>query len=101
MHKCVLVKSLLPTRDKGRAVVALTLVHPPHRQKGATMRTMTTAFANSLAMVFTALPAHAAEEDDWKFELTPYIWAVGLKGDVTVKGREGSVDKSFSDLIKY
>ena len=64
------------------------------------MRTMAAAFAVLLAMIFTTLPARA-EEDKWKFEVTPYVWAAGFKGDVTVNGREGSVDKSFSDLVKF
>jgi opacity protein-like surface antigen len=35
----------------------------------------------------------------WNIEFTPYFWAAELKGDATLRGRTGSVDVSFSDII--
>lgn len=64
------------------------------------MKMMATAFATLLAMVFTTVPARA-QEDKWQFEITPYLWAAGFKGDVTVQGRTASIDKSFNDLLQY
>ena len=34
------------------------------------------------------LAASAAEPQGWKIETTPYLWAAGLEGDVTVNGHE-------------
>lgn len=45
-----------------------------------------------------------AEADDslntgWAFEFTPYLWAAGIDGDVTVRGRTANVDMDFNDLV--
>jgi hypothetical protein len=37
-------------------------------------------------------------QDKWEFEVTPYLWMAAMKGDVTLKGIEGRVDMSFSDI---
>jgi len=57
------------------------------------------------AIVLAAAPAFAqagpyAARNQWSFELTPYLWAAGLQGDVEVRNRKASVDASFSDLLK-
>ena len=42
-----------------------------------------------LLVAATASIARAAEEDDpnaWHLTFTPYLWAAGLYGDVTVRG---------------
>jgi opacity protein-like surface antigen len=36
----------------------------------------------------------------WSFEATPYLWAAGLHGDLSARGRSATVDPSFSDLLK-
>jgi len=38
-------------------------------------------------------------DDAWEFQVIPYLWMAGVKGDVTVKGRRASVDTSFSDIL--
>ncbi|MDT8389486.1 MAG: outer membrane beta-barrel protein [Lentisphaeria bacterium] len=43
--------------------------------------------------------AFAADQEGWKFELTPYAWLVGIEGDITVNGTKVDFDKSFSDLF--
>lgn len=43
-------------------------------------------------------PAAFAQEDAWGFEVTPYLWAGGIDGDVTVRGRTVEVDRGFDDL---
>ncbi len=47
----------------------------------------------------TAMPP--IEEPGWNYELTPYLWLAGMKGDVQA-GRlpKTSVDMSFSDVFK-
>ena len=37
--------------------------------------------------------------DEWRFSITPYLWAVGLNGDMTVKGVDSDVDESFGDIL--
>ena len=47
-------------------------------------------------------PAVAAEEkpaeNGWEFHVAPYLWAIAMKGNVTIKGVEADVDLSFSDI---
>jgi hypothetical protein len=59
---------------------------------------MSTALATLLAIGAPVLSAQAAE-DKWKFEITPYLWAAGIEGDVTVNGQTTDVDVSFSDML--
>ena len=57
-----------------------------------------TAIAAGLVLA-AGLAAAAAEPQGWKFELTPYLWAEGLEGDVTINGQEAEFEKEFSDLF--
>lgn len=47
----------------------------------------------------TTLSVHA-QEGDWSFKLTPYIWAAGMDGDVGVGNVSVPVDVKFTDAIK-
>ncbi len=60
-------------------------------------RKLITAIAASV-MLATGLTASAAPEG-WKFEITPYLWAAGLEGDVTLNGQSADFEKSASDLL--
>ena len=56
-----------------------------------------------VAFMLAALaPAVAAEEKPaesaWEFHVAPYLWAIFMNGNVTVKGFEADVDISFSDI---
>jgi hypothetical protein len=56
-----------------------------------------------VAFMLAALaPAVAAEEKPaesaWKFHVAPYLWAIFMDGNVTVKGVEADVDLGFSDI---
>jgi hypothetical protein len=35
----------------------------------------------------------------WELSVTPYLWALALDGDVTVKGIKSSPSVSFSDIL--
>ena len=37
--------------------------------------------------------------DEWRFSITPYLWAIGMNGDMTVKGVESDVDVGFDDIL--
>jgi len=57
-----------------------------------------------VAFLFSPLaPAMAAEEkpdarSGWEFQVAPYLWAIAMDGNVTVKGLEAEVDVSFHDI---
>ncbi len=65
------------------------------------MRTKVRIGAAIMAFLVYALLAGSAWAADggWKFELTPYIWGVGIDGDITVRGTKVEVDAGFDDLI--
>jgi hypothetical protein len=65
--------------------------------------------AAALGIAAAPYAVHAADQDPaffvtakdtWNFEITPYAWLPGLKGDVTVRDINVGVDQSFSDLFK-
>ncbi len=37
--------------------------------------------------------------DEWEYLLSPYLWAVGIDGDVTIAGSTVPLDLSFSDIL--
>ncbi len=61
------------------------------------MKTTTTWIAG--LTLAAGLTASAAEPEGWHFEVTPYLWAAGLEGDVTMNGQKTDFDKSASDLF--
>lgn len=36
---------------------------------------------------------------DWQVKVTPYLWALAVDGNATVKGQKSDVDMSFSDIV--
>jgi hypothetical protein len=62
---------------------------------GASLSVITPARADaSPPDVFTTA------NDVWSFEVVPYAWLPGIKGDITVNGRTADIDQSFSDIFK-
>lgn len=55
----------------------------------------------ALLVLGAASPARAEEDDPsaWHLAFTPYVWAAGIEGDVTVKGVTAHPDASFVDLL--
>jgi len=41
----------------------------------------------------------ASGSDEWNFELTPYLFASGLKGEVGIRGVTADIDMSFNDIM--
>ena len=64
---------------------------------------MSSQSKNSTLIVAVALAVAStsagAADNDWSLELTPYIWAAGIDGDITIRGHTGSIDLKFDDLI--
>jgi len=60
--------------------------------------------AGALVLAMSAKPARAEDAsqggDGWTFHVTPYAWAIAIKGNATVHGQKTDVDASFSDVIK-
>jgi hypothetical protein len=52
-----------------------------------------------LALAMLVAPAWAAEEG-WSFKITPYLWTMGVDGDVGVGPATASVDVDFLDAVK-
>jgi hypothetical protein len=50
-----------------------------------------------LAMAVSTVPA--AEPEGWRCELTPYLWFMGIDGDLTIRGQKADFDKSASDVF--
>jgi hypothetical protein len=51
------------------------------------------------ALLVAGSSAVAGSTDKWQFEATPYLWATGMEGDMTVDGQTIEFDKKFSDII--
>ena len=55
--------------------------------------------AAAIAVAMVASVGHA-RADEWQFSVAPYLWAVGLNGEQTVKGNTSDIDASFIDIIE-
>jgi hypothetical protein len=75
-----------------------------------TTKLAASASALMLAIVTGSSPADAqdakpstmsapADPTPWEVSLTPYLWAVALKGDASVGRVDADVDASFSDIL--
>jgi hypothetical protein len=60
-------------------------------------RLLACLFALTVGTV-SAAQGTAPTSGDWQFEVTPYLFASGLKGDLGVKGVTTNVDVSFEDI---
>lgn len=58
----------------------------------------TVAGAVAVALGFATSTA-SAQESPWSFEISPYLWGVGIDADVKVRDREGKIDQKFSDIV--
>ena len=56
---------------------------------------------DEIASETEAPPEMAAAESpsSWSFLITPYLWAIGIDGSMTVRGNEGDLDMDFSDIL--
>lgn len=68
---------------------------------------MTTPFATlgiaaAAAALLTVAPAMAQEGHDWTWQVTPYVWATGVGGDIRPFAGAPTVsfDTSFSEVLK-
>ncbi len=50
-------------------------------------------------ILLAPVSAVIAQDDKWRFEVTPYFWAAGVDGEATVQGRHVDIDADFDDLF--
>ena len=64
----------------------------------SSIRTIATAVAATLAIA--AAPSAQAQDENWSFEVAPYLWGAGLDTDITIGDRTASVERDFSDIVE-
>ncbi len=42
----------------------------------------------------------ATADSGWRFSLTPYLWATGMEGTQTIRGRELEMNASFDEILE-
>lgn len=67
-----------------------------------TIRTRALPLAAALAIGGAAAAPVAAADHGWSYQITPYVWASGLGGDITpfTGAPTVSISKSFSEILK-
>ncbi|MGQ0565633.1 MAG: hypothetical protein ACT4OK_11255 [Gemmobacter sp.] len=58
--------------------------------------------AGACALLVVSLCPAAAQDDRWQGQITPYVWASGVGGDITPFAGAPTIsfDKSFSDVLE-
>jgi hypothetical protein len=52
-----------------------------------------------LSALLFSVPVQAQDSNDWDWRIAPYLWAMGLKGDLSIGPIGQDIDASFSDLV--
>ena len=50
-------------------------------------------------LLLFATSAWAQESDSWDWKIAPYLWTVGISGDLTIGDIDQDIDVSFSDIL--
>src|SRR5438045_2433239 len=58
----------------------------------------TSAMAQDNTMTLNSSSASSADSDSWQFGVSVPLWAAGITGTGTIKGRQRNVDITFKDL---
>ncbi len=80
------------------ALVVLTPAAAEMAESSATAQTDTAVSNDAAQASASAITANSGNSDVWQFEITPYLFAAGLKGQVGVRGVTADVDMSFGDI---
>jgi len=65
-----------------------------------TSRRGLTALA-ALGLILATATGAKASNDGWSGEITPYFWAPGIKGDVTIRNRTAAPDTNMKDIFDH
>lgn len=79
------------------ATLALMLCHVSSAQERASSRDMESNESSSSE----GRSAAATKDDNWQFELSPYLWFAGAHGTVGILGHNLSVHASPGDLLSH
>jgi hypothetical protein len=52
-----------------------------------------------LVLALFATSVHAQDSDGWDWKITPYLWMVGIDGDLSIGPIDQAIDVSFSDIV--
>ncbi len=52
-----------------------------------------------ILLVLASSSSWAQDADEWDWKIAPYLWAVGMTGDITIGDINQEVDVSFSDIL--
>ncbi len=63
------------------------------------MKSMMLKFKAGFLILFLSAGFAVAQSEEWAFEVTPYLWAGGLTGEVEIAGQKTEFEKSASDLF--
>jgi hypothetical protein len=76
-------------------------MHSTRRSLGPARNWLLGCFIGTAAALATGASAEPppAEEGNWDFAVTPYLWLPAMTGEATVKGRSFEVDTTVSDLF--
>ena len=63
------------------------------------MKTLKTIFLTMMVLFFCINQAYAGESNnEWQYEVTPYLLAAGMNGDIGIHHHTTDLDVSFSDI---
>src|SRR5215467_7109169 len=63
------------------------------------MKRIRSASLAIVVLMLASVSASAEPDSNWTLQLIPYGWMIGLRGDITIRGMDVHVDKSFFDLL--
>jgi hypothetical protein len=63
------------------------------------MRKVIIAAAVSAATLQAAVPATSLAEEGCCFRITPYLWTIGIDGDIQAHGEDSNVSMDFDDIL--
>jgi outer membrane protein OmpA-like peptidoglycan-associated protein len=62
------------------------------------LRTSAAAIAVTVVIATTA-PCAQAQDENWGFEVAPYLWGAGIDADVSVGNQTVTVERDFGDIV--
>ena len=84
-----------------RAALALVLLAPPCLAGADDRAEEVRGYVEEIAHGGTvARIAPASERETWRYGVDLYLWAAGMKGDLSVRGLSIPVEKGFDDIVK-
>jgi outer membrane protein OmpA-like peptidoglycan-associated protein len=82
-------------------IVADSVAFVRESSAGANMsnRIGTIARVATTLAIAVAAPSAQTQDENWGFEISPYLWAAGIDADVTVANQTVNIKRDFSDIV--